>query len=338
MKFRFTIVFILSLGLLQTVFGQQAIVKPEGLIVKPDEARAYLIGPGDKITGKVLGEPDFSFESTVDDDGKIQVPFFESGVMAKCRSEKELRSNVSDLLAKYLRNPQVTVQVTERNSRPPVTIYGEVLKQQQIDLRREARLLELISFAGGVTDEAGGLIQVFRTRPPMCDDATEANLWEKTTNDSLDVPSRIYSLSSVRKGRDEANPVILPGDIIVVEKAAPVYFTGEVRAPRGVFIKDGSLSLSQALAMVGGVNREAKTKEIKIYRLIENSKDREVIAVNYDLIKKGEQKDVMLQPYDIIEVDKSKKSIGQIVFETLTGTAKMALGSLGGVLPQAILY
>ena len=68
--------------------------------------------------------------------------------------------------------------------------------------------------------------------------------------------------------------------------------------------------------MVGGVNREAKTKEIKIYRLKENSKDREVIAVNYDLIKKGEQKDVMLEPYDIVEVDKSKKSIGQIIFET----------------------
>ncbi|MGI9055054.1 MAG: polysaccharide biosynthesis/export family protein, partial [Pyrinomonadaceae bacterium] len=159
MKFRFTIVFILSLGLLQTAFGQEVIVKPE-------EARAYLIGPGDKISGRVLGEPDFSFASTVDDDGRIQVPFFEEGIMAKCRSEKELRSNVSDLLGKYLRNPQITVQVTERKSRPPVTIYGEVKQQQQIELRREARLLEIISSAGGVTEEAGGLIQVFRTRPP----------------------------------------------------------------------------------------------------------------------------------------------------------------------------
>ncbi|MEO6590525.1 MAG: polysaccharide biosynthesis/export family protein, partial [Pyrinomonadaceae bacterium] len=163
MKLRFIFIFIFSLGLLQTAFGQDVIVKPE-------DTRAYLIGPGDKISGKVLGEPDFSFETTVDDDGKIQVPFFDDGVMAKCMSEKQLRADVSDLLAKYLRNPQVTVQVTERNSRPPVTIYGEVKQQQQIDLRREARLLELISFAGGVTEEAGGLIQVFRTRPPLCDD------------------------------------------------------------------------------------------------------------------------------------------------------------------------
>ncbi|CAN5752988.1 hypothetical protein BH20ACI4_BH20ACI4_05360 [soil metagenome] len=331
MKLRFTFVFILVFGLLQTAFGQE-------ITVRPEDSRAYLIGPGDKVTGKVLGEPDFSFESAVDDDGKIQVPFFDQGVMAKCRSEKQLRSDIADLLAKYLRNPQVTVQVMERNSRPPVTIYGEVKQQQQIDLRREARLLELISFAGGVTDEAGGLIQVFRTRPPLCNDATEDNLWKAETTDSLDVPSRMYSLNSVKKGHDNSNPLILPGDIIVVQRAAPVYFTGEVRQPTGILLKDGGVSLSQAIAMVGGVNREAKTKEIKIYRLKENSKDREVIAVNYDLIKKGEQKDVMLEPYDIVEVDKSKKTIGQIIFETLIGTAKGAIGSFGGVLPQRILY
>lgn len=331
MKLRFIFIFIFSLGLLQTVFGQDVIVRPE-------DGRAYLIGPGDRVVGKVLGESEFSFEAVVDDDGKIQIPFSDEGLMVKCRSEKQLRTDVSDLWAKYLRNPQVTVQVTERKSRPPVTIYGEVLKQQQIELRRETRLLELISFAGGVTEEAGGLIQVFRTRAPLCDDSTVETRWKAEADDGLEVPSRMYSLNSVKQGRDEANPVILPGDIIVVQKAAPVYFTGEVRAPRGVFIKDGSLSLSQAIAMVGGVNREAKTKDIKIYRLKENSKDREVIAVNYDLIKKGTQKDVFLQPYDIIEVDKAKKSVLQTIIEVATGSAKTAIGGLGGVLPQAILY
>lgn len=331
MKSKFVLVSFLLLGLLQTAFGQEVIVRPES-------ARAYLIGPGDRITGKILGEEEFSFESIVDDDGRIQIPFSDDGVMAKCRSEKQLRADVVELWSKYLKNPQATVQVTERKSRPPVTIYGEVKQQQQIDLRREARLLELISFAGGVTEEAGGLIQVFRTRPPLCNDATQENMWKAETTDSLDVPSRMYSIGSVRKGRDDANPVILPGDIIVVQKAAPVYFTGEVRQATGVLIKDGGLSLSQAIAMVGGVNREAKTKDIKIYRLKADSKDRDIIAVNYDLIKKGEQKDVMLEPYDIVEVDKSKKSVGQIIFETLTGTAKTALGGLGGGLPQMILY
>lgn len=331
MKLRYTFVFILLLGLLQTAFGQQVTISSE-------DARAYLIGPGDKVIGKAMGEADFNFEAIVDDDGKIQIPYSEEGIMAKCLSEKDLRTKVSDVWGKYLRNPQITVQVAERKSRPPVTIYGEVKEQQQIELRRETRLLELISFAGGVTEEAGGLIQVFRTRPPLCSDATEENTWKAGNGDGLEVPSRMYSLNSVKQGRDEANPVILPGDIIVVQKAAPVYFTGEVRQATGVYIKNGSLSLSQALAMVGGVNREAKTKEIKIYRLKENSSDREVIAVNYDLIKTGEQKDVMLHPYDIIEVDKAKKSIMQTILEVAIGAVKTVPGSFATGLPTRILY
>lgn len=331
MKSKFAFLTILLLGLLQTAFGQD-------VTVKPDDLRAYLIGPGDKITGKVLGEEEFSFESVVDDDGRIQIPFSDEGITAKCRSEKQLRSDISGLWSKYLKNPQVTVQVAERKSRPPVTIYGEVKQQQQFELRRETRLLEIISSAGGVTEEAGGLVQVFRTRAPLCNDATEDNLWKAEKGDGLEVPSRMFSLMSVKQGRDEANPVILPGDIIVVQKASPVYFTGEVRQAQGVFIKNGSLSLSQALAMVGGVNREAKTKEIKIYRLKSNSSDREVIAVNYDQIKKGTQKDVMLQPYDIVEVDKTKKSVMQTILDVAVGAAKTGVTGFGAGLPTRVLY
>ncbi|MEJ7699965.1 MAG: hypothetical protein WKF71_10020 [Pyrinomonadaceae bacterium] len=36
------------------------------------------------------------------------------------------------------------------------------------------------------------------------------------SKDRLEVPSRMYSLSNIRQGRAEANPVIYPGDVIVV--------------------------------------------------------------------------------------------------------------------------
>ena len=42
--------------------------------------KGYLIGPGDEITGKVLGEKEFDFVATVDEDGKIEVPFFDKPV------------------------------------------------------------------------------------------------------------------------------------------------------------------------------------------------------------------------------------------------------------------
>ncbi len=90
--------------------------------------------------------------------------------------------------------------------------------------------------------------------------------------------------------------------------------------------------------MLGGPNREAKTKDIKIYRLKANSKDREIISANYDSIKKGTQKDIMLEPYDIIEVDKSKKSIAQTILEIAIGAGKGGVSAVTNGLGTRILY
>lgn len=298
----------------------------------------YLIGPGDEITGKVLGEPQYDFVSTVDEDGRIEVPFFETTIIAKCRTERELRADVNTLLAKYLRNPQISLRVTERKSRPPATIYGEVRTPQQITLMRKARLVEVLAFSGGVTDDAGGVVQVFRTQPPICDKGDTDDDWRKDSTNAIEVPSRQFSLSAVRSGRDDSNPVIYPGDVIVVEKALPVYITGEVVTPQGVYIKEGGISLTEAIAKIGGVKREAKTKDIKIYRLKSGSKDREIIAANYDLIKKGEQKDVMLQPYDIVEVDKAKEGIAMTILKIAVGAGRTAVSGASSAVGTRILY
>lgn len=328
MKVKVLSFFVFALCFSQFAFGQEVVVKPE-------EKSGYLIGPGDVITGKVLGESQFDFVAAIDEDGKFQVPFFDQSVHAKCRTEKQLRTDVTKLLSKYLKSPQISVSVTERKSRPPVSVYGEVRTPAQVTLTRVSRLLELLSISGGVTEEAGGMIQVFRTQPLMCSEEAENDNLKKS---DTDVPSYMYSLSSVKQGREEANPVINPGDIVVVLRASPVYITGEVVQPVGLRIPEGGLSLKQAIAMVGGIRREAKTKEIRISRLKANSKDRENISVNYDLINKGKQKDVMLEPYDIVEVDISKKSIAQIAFEVITGAGRNIAGGLSGGITQKILY
>jgi polysaccharide export outer membrane protein len=287
-------------------------VKP----VDPETERGYLLGPGDEITTKVLGEEQFDFVATIDEDGRIEVPFFDKPIDAKCKTERELRTDITNLLKRYLKNPQASVRVTKRNSRPPVSIYGEVRQQQQVDLTRRAYLLELISFAGGETEKAGGMVQVFRTRSPICTDPSAERNW--ATN-GLDVPSRMYTLASLRQGREEANPEILPGDIIVVQKAAPVYVTGEVIKPGELNIPEGGLPLTQAIAMASGITREAKTKNVKIYRRKTGSPEPEVIAANYDQIKRGTQKDIMLVPFDIVEVDKAPKKFTDYLLEFATG-------------------
>ncbi len=329
MKIKILTLFVLVFGLSLAALAQDTdsvVVNPE-----PEPQRGYLIGPNDKIEGKVLNEPQFNFTATIDQNGKFQVPFFTEGIMAKCRTEKEIRADVTQLLSKYLRDPQVTVNVTERNSRPPVNVYGEVRKNVEVTLSREANLLDMISVAGGVTDKAGGLIQVTRTRPPLCTEENDEN-W--IANDGR-IPSRHYSLSSLRSGRVESNPVIYPGDIIVVPAASPIYVVGEVNViGKEILVSDKGLPLTQAISQAGGLRREAKSKNIKIYRQVENSPNPKVISVNYEKIKDGEEKDIMLEPYDIVEVDKAKKSIAQFLLEVATGSVRQA----GSILPQRVIY
>jgi polysaccharide biosynthesis/export protein len=295
--------------------------------------KGYLIGPADVIEGRVLGEKEFDFIATVDEDGKIEVPFSDTPVIAKCRTERELRTEVGRLLSVYLKNPQLSLRVTERKSRPPATIYGEVKSPQQFELRRTARLLELLAFAGGVTEEAGGMVQVIRTQPALCTDKPA-----EPVADLAEIPSRMYSLSSIRLGTDEANPIILPGDVIVVHKAPPIYVTGEVVSSQGIYLKDGGTSLTEAIAKVGGVRPGAKTKDVKIYRSKTNSKEREVLTANLDLIKRGQQKDIMLEPYDIIEVDKAKDGIAKSLISMVLGVGRTVVTSGASQIGYRVIY
>ena len=301
-------------------------------------AKGYLLGPGDEITGKVVGEEEYNFVATVNEDGMIEVPFAEKPVAAKCKTIRDLRSDLAALLAKYLKSPQLSLQM-KSNSRPPATIYGEVRNPQGYTLMRKVTLQELLSFSGGATEDAGGTVQVFRTQQPMCTAGTEDSTWKAATNDPTDVPSRMYSLASVKAGREDANPIIYPGDVVVIDKAQPVYITGEVVSPQGVYIKEGGMSLSQAIAKVGGVKREAKTKNITIKRLKPNTKDQfELISANYDLIKKGTQKDIILQPYDIVEVDHAKDSLATSLMKIAVGGAKTGVNAFATSGGLKILY
>lgn len=312
MYLRILIAVLFAFGVSAFAFGQAAPAESES-------QKGYLIGPADEITGKVLGEPQFDFVATVDENGKIEVPFFDKPIVAMCMNERDLRTEITKLLKVYLKSPQLSLRVTDRKSRPPVSIYGEVRQQQQFNLTRRAYLLELITVAGGESEKSGGMVTVVRTRPPMCGEANQTTEWKVATDGGLGAPSRTYSMTSLKQGQEGANPEIFPGDVIIVSKAAAVYVTGEVVKPGEIGIPEGGLPLTQAIAMASGMSRDAKKKEVMIYRRKEGEPKPEVIAVNYDQIRKGQQNDMVLQPLDIIVVGKSKKSFADIMLEVVTG-------------------
>lgn len=329
MKLKFIFAVIFSLFIFDSINAQNM---PPTLT----SAKGYLLGPGDEISVKVQGESDYDFITTVDEDGKFLV--LDKILIAKCKTEAELKAEVTKILEKYLKAPQLSLRVTDRKSKPPATVYGEVKTPAQVMLMRKVTLMEVISFSGGPTEDAGGTVRIFRTQPPICtEDYGESN-WKPDSTNPADVPSKTFAMSNVKLGTDSSNPVIYPGDVILVEKASPVYVTGEVANPQAVLIKEGGLSLFDAVAKLGGPKREAKTKDIKIYRRKANSDSPEMISANYDLIRTGKQKDIMLEPYDVVVVDKAKDSIGKILLDLAIGTGKGAITSVTNGIGYRVMY
>ena len=259
--------------------------------------------------------------------------------MAACKTERQLRTDVTAALKKFIREPQVNVRITERRSRPPAVVYGEVRQPQQFDMRRNVTMLELYSYTGGVTEASNGIIKVFHTKPLQCFEPGESPAAENLADSSnLTVPSEVFKVSDLRDGKAEANPVVRPGDIIIFDKNSPVYVVGEVRNPTGVYIPERGLTLTELMAMVGGVSERAKKKDIRIYRLKQGSTERETISVNYNLVKKGEQPNVALQPYDIVEVEKGAENVLDIVKGIVIGGATQAGTSFIGAPVTRVIY
>ncbi|MDX6269951.1 MAG: polysaccharide biosynthesis/export protein [Acidobacteriota bacterium] len=300
--------------------------------------REYLLGPNDVVELRVFGEPQFDGAFAVDNDGNLVVPFVEQPINAQCRSIKEVRRDVEVSLAKFLKNPRVYMTVKDEKSRTPATVYGAVRSPAPYEMRRPARLLELISKSGGVTEQQSGTIQIFHTQPLLCPEPEEmqAAAQVERGQDSIGVPFTVYKVEDLKLGKSEANPYIHPGDVIYVAEAMPIYVTGSVVQPSNLYLKEG-MTLMRAINIVGGP-RNAKESQVRIYRQKPGGVKSETLTIDYKAIKQGKKEDVALQPYDIIEVPEEGKFSPAGIAKLLTGFATGGASSFVTQAPLRILY
>ncbi|MDP5458144.1 XrtA/PEP-CTERM system exopolysaccharide export protein [Alishewanella sp. SMS8] len=163
----------------------------------------YLIGPDDSLTIFVWRNPELSGNFIVRPDGKISTSLIED-VEVSGKTPTQLARDMELILAKYIRDPVVTVSVN--NFVGPyseqVRVIGQALNPQAVNYRQYMTLLDVMITVGGLTEFADG---------------NNAKL-VRTTNGS----QRTYNIrldDLVREGEISANVDILPGDIIIVPEA-----------------------------------------------------------------------------------------------------------------------
>jgi len=346
-KYSLILVVMFMCMLAGSVYAQQSEPPPEsappaqqspGLDIQG--IKKYLLGPGDVLDIRVFGQPELSSNVQVDSDGNLSsLPFLDTPIKAKCRTDKEIQKDIAIAYAKFINNPQVSVRISERNSRQPATVFGAVRQPTRVEMKRKVRLNELMAVSGGFTERASGTIQILHTEPLMCPEPGEEA--EAAPIDGTSIPLKIVKIQDLRLGKRDANPVIRPGDYVLVTEAEPVYITGAVLSPGGIYMRD-QLMISRALAMVGGTRKEAKLTDVRIYRQIPGSANQEVIHVDVAAIKKNQKPDFLLQAYDVIEVSESgmfsSSRIGSTLVGALTGGLSGAITSTGTYLPSRVIY
>ncbi|MFL6331925.1 MAG: SLBB domain-containing protein [Pyrinomonadaceae bacterium] len=319
-------------GMVNTSSGSSSI---DGMGIKK-----YLLGPGDVLDLRVYNEPQFNGPLVVDDEGNVAIPFIETPIRAQCRSDREIKVDVVKALAKYLNKPQVNLRLTEAKSRPPAIIYGAVRSPQRVQMMRKVKLLDVLAASGGVTDAAGGDIQIFHTEEIMCPDAEDLAAVPADSfkpSDPTQVGYDIYSLLALKDGRPEGNPIVRPGDIVIVQEAQPVYITGSVRQPMSLYLKNG-MQLKQAIAMVGGLAKGAKSSAVVVWRRKKGQSEPEKMVVNYNDIKKEKAKDIQLEPYDIVDVPDDSGSFSNTMRGLFLGAGAGSITNAATALPLRVLY
>ena len=303
---------------------QPATPKTEPATVETQAPRPYLLGPGDVLEVTIDQMTPSTRRVQVDGDGYVSSLPFIDPVKSKCRTERQLQQDLTTAYKQFIREPFVSVLVLERNSRTPASIFGAVRQNAKVPTLRKIRLNELIAAAGGFSERAAGTIQILHTEPVMCPEPGQEA--ESLPVNGTSIPLQIVKISELLKGM--TNPVIRPGDLVLVTEAEPVYITGSVVSPGSIMMRD-NLTLSRALAMVGGTRKEAKVSEVRIFRQIPGSIGQEILKVDFGAIKKNQTADVLLKPYDVIDV--SENGIG--VVEILAG---IFLGGMRHSLPVPI--
>lgn len=161
----------------------------------------YKLGIGDAVAVNVWRNPDLSVSVVVRPDGKISVPLA-GDVEVDGVSTDELSRTIEERLSSYIRNPKVTVIVSNPTSAEyihRIRVTGAVAAQRSIPYRKGITVLDVILEAGGVSAFAN---------------ADESKLYRQTQDGAKVYP--IYLNDILEKGILDSNYILYPQDIITV--------------------------------------------------------------------------------------------------------------------------
>jgi len=254
---------------------------------------ALQLHAGDLVAVSVYDAPELTRTVRVDPDGTIRLPLLAEGVKAAGLMPRELEAGLTDALKseEILVDPIVKVTVVEYHSRP-ISVMGAVRRPVTFQADGKITLLEALSHAEGLTEEAGPEILV-------------------SQNDAV----RRISVKKLLDGADPAVNLTLTGNEEVrVPVAGKIFVVGNIRKPGGFPVRDPADSTVLKMVALSEGLMPFSEKIAYIVRRKEGETPQE-IPIQLARIMERKSPDVPLEIGDILYVpdNKTRRSTMSIV-------------------------
>jgi polysaccharide export outer membrane protein len=265
------------------------------------------IRPGDIVEVQVFDAPEYSISMPVSPGGQIAIPYaglFHIEGMTSIEAAKAIRQLFEE--QQILRDPRVIV--TTQQFGYSVTVMGEVHNPGIYPLAGRKRLVDMLTEAGGVTDRAGHVIEIFAAGSMK---NPQTVLWDPTLREN-----------------DNAELQLKTGETVLVSRCGVVYVGGNVGRPGAYPLCDSNhTTLSEVIALAQGARQSSWTQRTLLLRTTGNG-TRVVQTVKLDDVLRGRKMDITMQPDDIIFIPPS----------ALKAASKVALTAAVGFATQAYFY
>jgi polysaccharide biosynthesis/export protein len=284
------------------------------------------IGSGDLLHIDVFDIPELSRDVRVTDTGQIGFPLIPQRIMAAGLTPAQLEAKLQDLLVEngLVSHPQVSVFVREEVSEP-VSVVGAVKTPMVYQVTHATTLLQVLSAAGGISDDAGSIVIV--TRPnrsgtPRMEAASATT--DPSAPDEQKFTIRLQDL--LESGDTVYNIPIYGGDTVSVPKAGIIYVMGFGIVQPGGYVLQGhgdKITVMKAVALAHGLTNFAKADESVIMRTDPRTGEKAEIPVKVKQIELRKATDVPLQPNDVLYIP---DSAGKKAF-VRTAQAMLSMGT-----------
>jgi polysaccharide biosynthesis/export protein len=228
------------------------------MAVEPGE---ILIGAGDLLQISVFEAKELDKTVRVSSRGFVSLPLV-GEVQISGLTAIEAEEEIEDMYkSRFIKDPHVSIFVEEQISQR-ITLVGQFKNPGTYDYLSSQRLLDVIALGGGLSERAGQIVQVRRTR-----------YMQGEPNTFIVDLDRL-----IKKGNVELNIRLNGGDVLFIPEAGVFFVDGAVRRPGSYPIKHQTV-VQEGLVEAGGFESSAKKDKIKLVRVTENG-EREIIDLD----------------------------------------------------------